>query len=117
SMFRNVRSAPDWLRRGVSPDAALAEAFGPSDPGRGFVVPHWGGMPVYAADWPDMLDLVRRGSLTAACDTFALCAEGTRSVALYWESTAFYFGKRGKRSLTGPCSVETPVKVVASNRA
>ena len=31
------------------------------------------GRPVYAADWPDVLDLVRRGWLAAACDTFVLC--------------------------------------------
>jgi hypothetical protein len=46
-----------------------------------------------------MLDLVRRGWLAAAFGTFVLCAEGTRAVALYWESTAMYFGKRGGNSL------------------
>jgi hypothetical protein len=103
-IFRGVRSAPDWLVRGLPPDSALAEAFGPGDPGRAFVVPNWMGRPVYVADWPDMLDVVRRGWLTTAFDTFVLCAEGTRAVALYWESTAMYFGDRGERSLAGSCT-------------
>ena len=55
-------------------------------------------------DLPDMLDVVRRGWLKAAIDTFVLCAEGTRAVALHWESTGVYFGKRGNRSLTSRCT-------------
>lgn len=41
------------------------------------MVPHLTGEPVYAANWPDMLDLVRRGWMTSALDTFVLCAEKT----------------------------------------
>ncbi|HEY1378332.1 MAG TPA: hypothetical protein VGF55_16150, partial [Gemmataceae bacterium] len=89
-----------WFLRGLSPEAALAKAFGPGDPGRAFLVPNGARGAVYAAGWPDMLDLVRRGWL--AHGTFVLCAERTRAVALYWEGTSFYFGKRGQRSLTGP---------------
>jgi len=99
-VFGTVRSAPDWMERGLSLEAALAEAFGPGDPGTAYVVCGWVGRPVYAATWPDMLDLVRRGWLTASHGTFVLCAERTRAVALHWEGTGVYFGKRGERSLT-----------------
>ena len=102
-IFKTVLSAPDWLLRGISQEAALTKAFGPRDPGRAFVVLPGARGPVYAADWPDILDLLRRGWLTECCDTFVLCAEGTCAVALYWESTSFYFGRRKRLSLTGPC--------------
>jgi hypothetical protein len=103
SIFKTVLSAPDWLLRGISQEAALTKAFGPRDPGRAFVVPPYGWRgPVYAAGWPDMLDLIRRGWLTGACDTFVLCAEWTCAVALYWDGTSFYFGRRKRLSLTGP---------------
>ena len=65
-VFRTVRSAPDWMERGLSLEAALVEAFGPGDPGMAYVVCASRRRPVYAATWPDMLDLVRRGWLKGA---------------------------------------------------
>lgn len=103
-IFRTVLSAPKWHDRGLSGEEALAEAFGPTDPGPAFVVYHVVGGPVYIAGWLDMLDLLRRGWLLAACDTFVLCAERSRSVALFWEGTGPYLGDRGRRSLTRRCT-------------
>lgn len=97
-IFEKVLLAPDWMERGLSLEAALAEAFGP-DPGMTFVVSSYG--PVYAASWFDMLDVIRRGWLMqTTLDTWILCAEKSRAVAFRWESTGLYFGKRGHRSLT-----------------
>lgn len=59
-IFQSVRSAPDWMGRGRKLEAALAEAFDPHDPGSAYLVCGSFG-PVYAAPWPDMLDLVHRG--------------------------------------------------------
>ncbi|HEY2910888.1 MAG TPA: hypothetical protein VGI99_11620 [Gemmataceae bacterium] len=97
-IFRNVRSSPDWTAKGLSSDAALANAFGPGDPGIAFVVCDAIDS-VYAAPWADLLDVFRRGWLMAAIDTFVLCAEGSHAVALHWENAGLYFGKRGDRRL------------------
>jgi uncharacterized membrane protein YGL010W len=95
-IFRTVRAVPDY--RGLTADKALAEAFGAADLGPVFAVYHFIGDPVYAAEWPVMLDCLMRGWLVAP-DSFVMCAEGTSTIALFWEGHGPYFGKRGNRRL------------------
>ena len=97
-IFRAVRAAPDY--RGLTADEAMREAFAGAGTGPAFVIYHYVGTPVYAAECAEMLDCLKRGWLMAD-DTFVLCAEHTPTVALFWEGCGPYFGKRGNRRLTG----------------
>jgi hypothetical protein len=96
-IFRSVRAVPDYRR--LTADEALTAAFVGIGVGPAFVIYHYVGGPVYAAECAVMLDCLKRGWLMVD-DTFVLCAEHTPTVALFWEGTGPYFGKRGNRRLT-----------------
>lgn len=97
-IFREMLAAADY--RGLTAEEALKQAFANSAVGPAFVIYHYVGRPVYAAQSPNMLDCLKRGWL-GIDDTFVLCAENTPAVALFWEGTGPYFGKRGHRRLSG----------------
>jgi hypothetical protein len=83
----------------MTAEEALTETFARANVGPMFVVPSCVGHPVYTAEPVIMLDCLRRGWLSINA-TFVLCAEHSPSVALFWEGTGPYFGKRGHRRLT-----------------
>jgi hypothetical protein len=97
-IFREVLRAADY--RDLTADEMLKQAFGDAAVEPAFVIYHWVGHPVYAAQSLVMLDWLKRGWLNID-DTFVLCAENTPTVALFWEGTGPYFGKRGHRRLIG----------------
>lgn len=95
-LFKTVRSAPDY--RGLTAEAALKKAFPETDVGMAFLIDDFICRSVYAAEPCALFDFWKRGWLLNN-DTFILCAEHTQNVALWWEGTGPYLGKRGDRRL------------------
>ena len=95
-VFKAVLAVPDYGR--LTADEMLNEAFADAGVGPAFVVYHYVGHPVYAAESATVLDCLRRGWLEIGAE-FVLCAEHTTNVALYWEGYGPNFGKRSNRRL------------------